>query len=592
MLRIHPAAPHPPKLLSHRRTRLIAIFFNILLMSILLRLFYWQVLSHSVLQAEAQQQYSRVIPISAHRGKIFTDDGYALVDNQIVYRLFAQPNLLQGNSNTVSQALAGLLAQDENIGTDAATLKQSEVNWKNELQTKLMDPQVKWVGLKNRVSEQTKQKISDLHLNGIGFDSYEVRNYPEASMAAQVTGFVGKDKDGHDQGYFGIEGALDRELRGQEQQRTFLKDALGFHLLFDNKPQVDELDGRNVTLTLRRDIQHAVEEILQKGMEKYGASEGEVLVMDPKTGKILAMAAWPSYNQATFSNYDPVLYKNPLLTDTYEPGSIFKILTMSAGIDSNVIKPETECPQCAGPRKIGSYTIRTWNDEYHPNITMTDALAKSDNVAMIFAAEQIGQEHFVDYIHRFGIGEAAQIDLQEDTSTPLRKDWKPIDLATASFGQGVVTNGMQMVRAVSVIANQGKMMRPMIVDKVSDPQTGKEVQVDPIVERQVVSPETAQKITQMMVYTADNGEAKWTASKTHLVAAKTGTAQIPIAGHYDQTKTIASFIGFAPPSDPKFVMLVKLREPTESQWAAETAAPLWYQIANRLFMLLNIPPDR
>jgi cell division protein FtsI (penicillin-binding protein 3) len=577
---------------SHRRTRFVLLCFDFLFLAVIARLFYWQVWSHASLKAEAEQQYKRVVPISAHRGKIFTSDGYRLVDNQTVYKVFAQPNVVQGNTTVISQALAGILAFDENPATDAATLKLAEVQWKSDIQTKLSDPEVKWVSLKNRITEETKQKIAALHFNGIGFDSYEVRAYPEASMAAHVSGFVGKDKEGQDQGYFGVEGALDRELRGQAQQKTFLKDALGFHLLSDTTPQVEEQDGRNVTLTIRRDIQYAVEQILRKGMEKYGAAEGEVIVMDPATGKILAMAALPSYDPATFQKFDPQTYKNPLLTDNYEPGSIFKVITMAAGIDSNVIKPETECPNCAGPRLLGNYTIKTWNNEYHPNITMTEALVKSDNVAMIFIAELLGKDHFLDYLHRFGIGDQARIDLQEDTNTPMRKDWKPIDLATSSFGQGIVTNGLQMVRAVGVIANQGKMMRPMIIEKVTDPATGSEVDVEPIMERQVVSPQTAQTVAQMMVFTAENGEAKWTASKTHLVAAKTGTAQIPIAGHYDDTKTIASFIGFAPPDNPRFVMLVKLREPTQSPWAAETAAPVWYEIANRLFILLNVPPDR
>ncbi len=592
MSRIHNTASSGASSTQHRRSRFVLILFDLLFLGIVARLFYWQVISHTALQAEAQQQYTRVVPISAHRGKIFTSDGYTLVDNQKVYRLFAQPNVIAGKTSVVAQALSGILASDDNKSTDAASLKVLELQWKTDIQTKLADPQVKWIALKNRISEETKQKISELHFNGIGFDPYEVREYPEASMAAHLTGFVGKDKEGNDQGYFGIEGALDRELRGQAQQKTFLKDALGFHLLFDNTPQTEEQDGRDVVLTIRRDIQHAVEELLEKGVEKYGATQGEVIVMDPKTGKILALAAWPSYDQANFSKYDSVLYKNPLLTDTYEPGSIFKILTVAAGIDSKVITPETECTQCASPRKIGEYTIKTWNDQYHPNISMIDAMAKSDNEAMIFIAELVGKDRFLEYIHRFGIGDQVQVDLQEDTSTPIRKDWKPIDLATASFGQGIVTNGIQMVKMVGAVANKGKMMRPTIIEKVVDPNGGKEVGIQPIMENEVISPEAAQTVAQMMVYTAENGEAKWTASKTHFVAAKTGTAQVPIAGHYDEKKTIASFIGFAPPDNPRFVMLVKLREPTESQWAAETAAPLWYLIANRLFFILNVPPDK
>ena len=391
---------------------------------------------------------------------------------------------------------------------------------------------------------------------------------------------------------FGVEGALDRELRAHSQEQTILKDALGFHLLFNQKPSTDVTNGRDVVLTIRRDVQYMLETMLQEGLQKYEASEGEAIIMDPKTGRILAMAATPSYDPAHFSNYDSGLYKNPALTDTYEPGSIFKILTVAAGIDTGAVKEDTQCTKCDGPRQINEYTLKTWNEQYHPNITVTDALAKSDNVAMIFVSELLGRDRFVDYIHRFGIGEPTHVELQEDTGTPLRKDWKPIDLATTSFGQGIVTNGLQMVRAVGAIANGGVMMRPTIISKVIDPTSGASVPVDPIIERQVVSPQTAQTVTDMMVHAAETGESKWAVSKTHLAATKTGTAQIPIAGHYDANKTIASFIGFAPPSNPKFVMLIKLREPKKSPWAAETAAPLWYAIAEKLYIMLNVPGDK
>jgi cell division protein FtsI/penicillin-binding protein 2 len=431
-----------------------------------------------------------------------------------------------------------------------------------------------------------------MNIYGLGFEKYYVRDYPEASMAAQVVGFVGKDEQGNDQGYFGLEGSLDRELRGYAEQKTFWKDALGFHLLFGNESDTSQFDGRNVVLTFRRDVQHVVEDMLKKGMERYGASAGEVIVMEPSTGKILAMASFPNYDPRKFYLFPPEYYKNPSVSTSYEPGSTFKVLTVAAGIDAGVIKEDTECTQCDSARNIAQYTIKTWNNEYHPNITIKDALAKSDNVAMIFVAELLGQEKFVEYVKKFGIGETTDVELQEESALPLRKDWKPIDLATSSFGQGIATTGMQMMRAVSTIANHGVMMRPTIIEKVIDPAKNTEVEVKPVIERQVISEEAARTVTGMMVYAAASGEAKWTRSLTHNVAGKTGTAQIPIDGHYDETKTIASFIGFAPPENPKFVMLVKLREPQSSQWASETAAPLWYQIADKLYLLLNIPPDK
>ncbi len=596
---------------THGRLRVVSVVIYTLFLGIVARLFYWQVIHGSVLQAQAENQYTRTFALQAQRGKILTSDGYVLVGNAPMYRLFAQPYVMTDDPAAVSRQLAPLLIdppeEKVTIATDAAEVstpsaktpaqilaeqEQQVKEIEENVTKKLSDKNTKWVALKQRVDETAKQKIEEMKIHGLGFEKYFVRDYPEASMAAQVVGFVGKDADGNDQGYFGLEGSLDRELRGYANQKTFWKDALGFHLLFENDDEVDQFDGRNVTLTFRRDVQHVVEDMLKKGIERYGASAGEVIVMEPKTGKILAMASYPNYDPRKFYLFPPEYYKNPSVSSSYEPGSTFKVLTVAAGVDAGVITEDTQCTNCDSAREIAQYTIKTWNNEYHPNIAIKDALAKSDNVAMIFVAELLGKEKFVDYVKKFGIGETTDIELQEESALPLRKDWKPIDLATSSFGQGIATTGMQMVRAVGAIANGGVMMRPTIVEKVIDPAKNTEVEVQPVVEREVISPESAQKVTAMMVYAAASGEAKWTRSLTHTVAGKTGTAQIPIDGHYDETKTMASFIGFAPPENPKFVMLVKLRETQSSQWASETAAPLWYQIADKLYLLLNIPPDK
>jgi cell division protein FtsI/penicillin-binding protein 2 len=563
---------------------------------IILRLFYWQVLHRSTLQAEAENQYSRTTSLNAQRGRFFTQDGYLLVGNTGMYRVYAQPFIMDTNPSVLASQLTPLLLQDDHIytqSTDSAQKQTYQQEFQQNVLKKLDDKETKWVALKNRTSEAVKAQIEAMKIRGIGFEKYDVRSYPEASLAAQVVGFVGKDKEGNDLGYFGAEGGLDRELRGHEEKQTFWKDALGFHLLFGNNDAVKpENVGRDVVLTIRRDIQYMVEEMLKKGMETYGASAGEVIIMEPATGKILALATFPNYDPSSFFNFDPEVYKNPSVAAAYEPGSTFKVLTMSAGIDSGVITADTICTDCAQARKIGQYTIKTWNNEYHPDITMKDALAKSDNVAMIFASDLIGQDTFVNYVKQFGIGEETGIELQEETTPALRKDWKPIDLSTSSFGQGIATTGLQMVRAVGAIANNGQLMKPTILEKVIDPSKGTEVKVEPVVSRQVISKDSARTVTEMMVHAATNGESKWTISRNHFVAGKTGTAQIPIDGHYDEKKTIASFIGFAPPNNPKFVMLVKLREPQSSPWASETAAPLWYRIADKLYLMLNIPPDR
>jgi cell division protein FtsI/penicillin-binding protein 2 len=579
-------AEHQPKkhlLASPKRTRreLVVLLGFIVLFALLVgRLFYWQVIHAPALRAEAEDQYSRTLAVAGHRGKIYTADGFPLVGNKKAYRLVAQPFQM----SLKPLELASILAPYINDSTDSASL----ASYRDSLAAKVSDPSKKWVVLKSKISEETKKQLEDLKLKGLVFENLEVRDYPEASMAAHVTGFVGKDNDGNDQGYFGIEGEFNDQLQGHAQKQTVQRDGLGFHLIFDHQPQEQVSDGQDVVLSLRRDVQFTVEQLLRKGVEKYGALSGEVIVMEPSTGKILAMASYPSYAQSQYGSFDTALFKNPTIADSYEPGSTFKVLTVAAGIDQGLINPDTVCTQCASARKIADYTIKTWNDEYHPNITIRDALAKSDNVAMIFIAELLGQERFVKYVKGFGIGQKTGIELQEDMTPSLRKDWREIDLATGSFGQGVAVTGLQMVRAVAAIANQGKLPTPTILEKPIVSASSDGTQAQP----QVIKPETAKTVIEMMVYAASTGEAKWTNSRTHKVAGKTGTAQIPIAGHYDAKKTMASYIGFAPPDHPKFVMLVKLREPQSSQWAAETAAPLWYQIADQLYLLLNIPADK
>lgn len=587
-----PLLPNPEKESSFRSRFLLAVIY-LLMVGVIIRLFYWQVLHRTRLQAEAESQYQRTITNIGQRGKILTSDGYLLVTNAPVYRLYAEPHLLKRPAGELSQLLAPLLVDmDPEIATQPALIAQQRQDLQSTILNRLSQPDRRWVALKQKITEQQKKDIEALDIEGLGFEEYYVRAYPEASTAAHVLGFVGKNQAGEDQGYFGIEGALDKELRGQADKQTFNKDALGFHLFFDQLEDQPITDGRDVVLTIRRDIQHTVEESLKNGIERYGAVSGSVVVMEPKTGKILAMAAYPNYEPGYFYKYPSDTHKNPIIADTFEPGSIFKVLTVSGGVDAGVINPDTQCTKCDSARRIGEYTIKTWNDVYNPNITMSDALAKSDNTAMIFVAELLGQEKFIDYIKSFGIGDPTHIELQEDTSTPFRKDWKFIDLATSSFGQGIATTGMQMVKAVGAVANDGKLMRPTIIEKVIDHQKNTEIPVEAVEERQVITPTTAQTVATMMEYAAQHGEAQWIRSKTHSVAGKTGTAQIPVEGHYDPDRTIASFIGFSPVKDPKFVMLVILREPKSSIWAAETAAPLWYNIANKLYLLLNIPADR
>lgn len=574
------------------RGKIALVFLYILLCAVTGRLFYWQILKNNDLTQEAENQYTRSITLTGNRGTIYTADGYTLVTNEQVYTVFAQPHILAETPEEISKKILPFLLDelDEyNTASESALKKEIAQNFEAQILEKLRKD-TKWVSLKANVSENTKKSLEQLEITGLGFDTHLRRYYPEASMAAHLTGFVGKDEQGADIGYFGIEGALENELKARTAKNTILTDAFGLQLSGKNEIEEQLIDGRSVVLTIRRDIQYIIEAELKKAIELYGAKSGEVIVMEPSTGKILGLAAYPNYSQSEFYTFNSSFHKNPTLSDLYEPGSTLKALTVSAGINEGVITPETECDVCAGPRVYGKYTIRTWNNEYTPNITIEEGLAKSDNTAMIFIAEKLGQGKFQEYLHKFKIGEQLHIDLQEDHTTPFPEEWGEVKLATTSFGQGIVANSMQVLRAFNTIANKGEMMRPLIVNSVQNTTTGEEIIHEPVSEGQIISQETAQTVTKMLVTAAQHGEAQWLASEQYPVAGKTGTSQVVTEKGYDSEKTIASFVGYAPPENPKFIMITKLVEPTQSPWAAETAAPLWHKIARKLYLLFNITP--
>jgi cell division protein FtsI/penicillin-binding protein 2 len=310
--------------------------------------------------------------------------------------------------------------------------------------------------------------------------------------------------------------------------------------------------------------------------------------MNPQSGAIFAMASVPNYDPALWQKYDSNFYKNPVVADTYEPGSTFKIVVVAAAINEGKVKSDTICDKCEGPREIGGFTIKTWNNKYYPQSTMAQILEHSDNVGMVYVAEKLGLGRLYNYLQDFGFGKETKIDLQEEASASLRakKDWKEIDLATASFGQGISVTPIQMLQASAVIANGGNLVQPHLVEKIIAGDRVYEQKHE--IKKGVIKKETARIVAEMMFKAVENGEAKRLKPKDLKVAGKTGTAQIPLAGHYDPTKTIASFVGFAPVENPKFVMLVRIDQPSSSQFGSETAAPTFFNIAKELLTYWGI----
>ena len=572
------------------RIIIVRYFIYFVFLILVLRLFFWQVLQGENLRAIAESQYFSVLRSHGSRGTILTADGYPLVTNQDVYTVFVEPKNLELSPLELSKVLSPYFVQSSLVqeSTDEAGIKLLTKEWEDTIQQRLTNS-LQWISLKKKLPRKMKEEIEKLKIAGLGFDREEMRYYPEASMSSQILGFVGSDASGEERGYFGIEGYFDRELKGKTGVLKQEKDAAGLPIAIGEFDLIHSRDGRDVTLTIRRDLQYMLEEKLKKGMEKYGSTTAEAVIMDPSTGEILAMASYPSYDPLLYYTYDQQLYKQPLISDLFEPGSTLKILTVAAGIDAGVIEPDSVCDRCAGLREISGYTIKTWNNEYNPESTVTDGLVHSDNTVMIYVAEKLPMPTFVDYLKKFGLDSKTDIELQEETTAPFREKWKELDVATASFGQGIALNGMQMLQVAQVIANKGALLKPKLVKEVKD--EGNSIETKTRFVRQVIKEETAEKVTEMMEQAALFGDAKWAVPKGYRIAGKTGTAQIPVAGHYDEEKTVASFIGFAPADKPQFVMLVKLREPTSSPWGSETAAPLWFDIAKELFIRLQIAPD-
>lgn len=636
------------------RFRVVKAFFFISMFLIVLRLGFWQIIFADNLTAMAEAQRTESREVNAPRGKILFADGSILASSQPVYLLYLSPKDIQkhflgeatsdnekirryeeikNHHKLIASTLAPIFWEEDEknrlrvpppieedapkeaspasasaapivlpaslVGKANVTPEQIAEAIKKEqierieksIMDKLKDQELYWVTLNRRVDTEMKLRLEKLNLVGLGFQQEISRFYPEGSSSAHLLGFVGFNDYGEDQGYFGLEGFYNGELRGKKGFIEQEKDALGLPILIGNYNQRDAQTGKTLKLSIDRTVQHMAEEKLKKGMEKYKAKGGSVVIMEPETGNILAMASLPSYYPDIAALFGYELFKNPIVADAYEPGSTFKVLVMAAGINEGLVSPDTICDICGGPVPIANYKIKTWNDEYQENATMTDVIIHSSNPGMVFIGRKLGIEKMIHYINAFGFGKPTGVDLQDDYSPDLRpeKEWKEIDLATSSFGQGLLVTPLQLVRAVGAIANGGKVMEPRIVTEIIDGE--KKIPVSPRVFSTPISSESARKVTEMMIKAVGEGESKFAKPKGYTVAGKTGTAQIAVEGSYDASKTIASFIGFAPADKPKFVMLVRYVKPETSIYGAETAAPTFFEIAKELFTYYNIAPD-
>ncbi len=449
------------------------------------------------MQSQAEKQHFTDTKIDAVRGNILFSDGFILASSDPVFTLYGLPKLFSKEDKVKSSYLLAKV-----LSTDPVEVDSLAKDFIAKLSQDLY-----WVQLKKNVSLEEKKQIEELKLQGLGFEERRSRFYPEGSSSAHLLGFLGSDSKGASKGYFGIEGYFDGELRGIPGLIRNERDALGLPILIGNFFTNQVKNGKDLVLNVDRSVQFIVERELKKGVEKYGAKAGSVVIMDPKTGAILALASFPNYDPLKYFEFPKEYYKNPIVADQYEPGSTFKVLVMAAAINEDVVKAETKCDSCAGPVSLGGFTIRTWNNKYYPETTLKDVIVHSDNTGMVFTAQKLGLDKFYSYIENFGFGEPTDIDLQDESSPDLRPktNFKEIDLATASFGQGIAVTPIQMIRAVAAIANGGNLMEPHVVKEIKDERGS--FQVKPKVVRQVLKESAAAVIKEKLLGNGKKGRS-------------------------------------------------------------------------------------
>ncbi|HPN67445.1 MAG TPA: penicillin-binding protein 2 [bacterium] len=533
-----------------------------------------QISQHQYYLSLANDQHTWQLENKARRGQVYDSNNYPLAINLSLSALEVIPNQVE-DAEYAARKLAVILHLS----------REEELDLREKLRSKslYMPP------LKHKLTDEEVQEIKDLNLDGVLLLPEDWRYYPEGQLASQILGYLNVEGKGQ----YGIEGYFNDELMGSSGFVETYHDLTGRELVDSEKILSQAQQGVNLYLTLDRSVQYFVEEKLKNAVETYKADSGSVVVMDPKTGKIIAMANYPTFNPNEYfkvDNYNN--FNNSAIASSWEPGSIFKPLAMSMALDLGLVTPDTS-EEFGASIKVLDREIFNSEKKPYGRETMTQVLENSDNVGMVWVGEKVGKDNFYKYLYKFGFGEETGVDLSGESVGMVvdKSQVSEVDLATMTFGQGIAVTPVQITAAFGAVANGGYLMKPYIVNKIKTVD-GNEVDVEPEVVRSVLSPEAARSTAAMMVSVVEKGHGKQAAVKGYYVAGKTGTAQVPINGVYDPSKTIGSFVGFAPAFDPKFVMLVKIDIPKTTEWAESSAAPTFGEIAEFLLDYYMVAPDR
>jgi len=567
-----------------RRTQVLTFVMGLIAFAIIVQMTRIQNSAEAAIFRQQASNYAYELrTFYPDRGEIYDRNGHLLAGNKSIYEIGV-------DLTTVKDPNAIATAVSVELGIDFAKILDAIQNPPEGLSYVVIADFIEakqamtLQELKKTLEEQAPEGVRG-PLTGLEFKSHPQRSYPENALASNIIGFVNREG----RGYFGVEEKYNTLLAGNPVQVLVPTDP--------NKASeiIRVPDGTTLVLSINRDLQAAAEQILDESLITYEAQGGTIVIMDPRNGELLAMAVTPRMDLNQFWNYGSIYNRanefNPAVSMPYEPGSVIKILTMAAALDSGAVIPGTTYLD-TGSILVGGATIQNWNQEPWGVQDMTGCLQHSLNVCMATLSTQMGAGTFYSYMDNFGFGHLTGVDIAGEAAGRLKlpgdADWYPVDLGTNSFGQGLTATPIQVMMAASSVANHGRTVIPhALYAMVRD---GRQYNVPAQFAGSPISAQTADVLSGMLAVSLE-AEDSLALVPGYRIAGKTGTAQIPVDGYYDSTQTNASFIGWGPIDDPQFMIYVWLERPATSIWGSETAAPVFGEMAEKTIILLDIPPD-
>jgi len=574
------------KLSKWRLIIFVLIVISIFLIMII-KSFQIQILNYDLYSNLDTSQHFKEYIINRKRGSIFLQDiknqsYFPIAINKKKYDLIIDPSLLSKESSEYVNSVKQILFK-KIPGIDP--LKFDDQLSKSEL---------KWQLVQKDIEEEVVNEINQKKLNGIYFEEKISRFYPEKNLASQVIGFVQKDNIG--EGKYGVEGHFNNILKGENGFKKQETDITGNWLAFGESNNIDAVDGADIVLTIDHNIQYKLESTLQKLQDEFKPKYSMGLIMDPKTGDILAMATLPSFDPNNYNLVSDInIFSNPTISNLYEPGSIFKPFTAAIGLDTGAFSSETKFTD-TGELTLNGFTIKNALEKKYGEQTMTNVLEKSINTGTVFMQQKAGKEAFVDYLSdKFNFPNKTNIDLPSEATSNISnitksiRDSRDINYATASFGQGISMTPIRLLSSFNSFVNDGIIMKPQIVKEIKL-SNGEVKKNEPIIESQALSKESSEELSKMLVSVVNNGHGSKAGVEGYNIGGKTGTAQIAIKGGYGED-TFQSFIEFVTLDDPKYTLLISLDSPKDVRFSDTSVVPATKELNEFLINYFEIIPE-